>query len=232
MRNFSYTTERGNVLFMILIAVILIGALSVTIMNSGDGDNAHIDRESLILKAAQVRAQAGEFERGVQYILHYGASEDSIRFAHADAHADYGSISTTPALQLFHPDGGAASYPAPPSGINDGSGWEFYGHTAAPATGSDRADLIAVLPNVTQDFCTYVNENNEQPAAPTDGGTCVYGGASERFDSSTHYDSSPNIMDTASFAQDTTITAVKAAPQACVQCADSSRHFYHVILAR
>jgi hypothetical protein len=229
------SSERGNVIFMVLIAVLLIGYLSVAVMNGGNNE-AEIDQESLSIKVSQVRSQVSEFERGVHYILQNGIAEDEIRFAHNDAAADYGDLSTapapSPANQLFHPDGGGASYRLPPSGISDGSAWEFYGHTALPAVGSDRADLVAVLPNVTEAFCAYINVNNNQPEALDDTGTCIYSIATQRFSAGDQYDDSPNTLDEASFAQDTTISAVKPAPQGCVTCGDGKHHFYHVLLAR
>ena len=82
-------------------------------------------------------------------------SENDIRFSHPDAHTDYGLITDTPARQVFSREGGGASYRAAPSGINDGSAWEFYGGTHMPDVGSDRAELIAVLPNLTQEFCEF-----------------------------------------------------------------------------
>lgn len=241
-------TQAGNVLFMILIAIALIGFLSVTIMNSGNSDSANIDQETLVIRAAQVRSYVGELERGIQYIMQQNEIDISdIRFAHPDAHSDYGDLGAVAAddlpAQMFHPQGGGATYKNSPDTINDGSSWEFYGGTAIPAVGSSEADLVAVLPNVTQAFCRYINRTNGQPeeldddggalATPSNAGSCVNLGANGRFNDSVQFYSSPNTMDESSFAQDTTISVVKPAPQGCVLCAaDSQRHFYHVISAR
>lgn len=230
--------ESGNLIFMILLAVVLIGYLSVAIMNSGDSDGANIDDESIIIQASQIRSYVGELERGIRYIQQNDTvSEDDFRFAHPDADPDYGDLSSaplpSPANQMFHQNGGAARYRFPNSGINDGSPWEFYGGTAIPSVGSDRADLVAVLPNISQALCDYINTSNSQPITLGDTGSCVYQGSASRFNSSTQFDSSPNIMDESSFAQNTTINAVKPAPQACVTCtSDGANHFYHVIYAR
>lgn len=231
MREF-HRAEAGNVIFIILIAVVLIGFLSAAILNSSN-ESSNIDQENLIIKAAQVRAQAGEFERGIQYILQNDVSENDFRFAHTDGAAEYGSISSVPSRQLFHSDGGGASYKSPPSGISDGSDWEFYGGTTLPAIGSDNADLVAVLPNVTAAFCAYINISQNQAAELGDAGACINSGAAGRFGDSVQYASSPNDVDEADFAQDTASSVVKPAPQGCVLCAaDSQYHFYHVIYAR
>lgn len=224
--------ESGNVLFMILIAVALIALLTAAI-SGGDTQNKNIDNETLVLRTSEVQRYAKELEQAVQIITRNAAvSETDFRFAHPEAPSDYGTITDTPSLQIFSPEGGAATYRAPPADINDGSAWEFYGTTAVPGIGTSRADLVAVLPNVTAAFCTRLNTLVGQSAAPQDTSACIYTGATGRFNASTQYSSSPNTMNESSFAQDTTISAAKPAPQACVQCSDSSYHFYTVIFPR
>ena len=181
-----------------------------------------------------MQAYVGELERAVLYINRNGVSEDDIRFAHPSAHADYGDLSADadPTDQVFHRDGGAATYRTPPSGLNDGSAWEFYGGNHLPGIGTSRADLIAVMPNVTSDFCSRINEINGQNGTPADTSACLNIGATGRFDDSTQYASSPNTVDASTFEQDASVSAAYPAPQACVVCDDSSQHFYHVLLAR
>ncbi len=234
--------ERGNMLFMIFLAVVLIGLLSAAVLNSGDTDGSNIDNENLAIKASEVQRYAAELERAVLYIIRQNSkSENDIRFAHPDNNAEYGDLSadSDPSDQVFHSSGGAANYRTPPTGINDGSPWEFYGSTAIPGAGSSRADLVAVLPNVTQQFCERINLLNGQTSAQpvdTGGGTasgasagdCINAGAAGRFDNGQQFYATPNTMDESSFTQ---IPAL----QACVQCTGitgTPYEFYHVILAR
>ncbi|MCB9982782.1 MAG: hypothetical protein H6861_03775 [Rhodospirillales bacterium] len=246
-------SEHGNVLFIILLAIVLIGALTAAIQSSNRSEGSNIDAETLVIRASEVQRYASELERAVTYIMHNGKSESDIRFAHPDAHSDYGDLSADadPSDQVFHGDGGAASYRAPPSGINDGSAWEFYGGTHIPGMGTtSRAELIAVLPNVTQDFCDRINTLNGQPlitpdppgppedtgaatASGLDPGNCLAIGALGRFDNAQQFYSIINSVDEASFTQDPNTGGVRPAPQACVKCAvGSAYHFYHVLLAR
>ncbi|MAI61187.1 MAG: hypothetical protein CBB87_01705 [Micavibrio sp. TMED27] len=229
--NTQIKNESGNVLFIILMAVAMLGFLTAAI-RSGDSSNANIDKESLAIRVSQVRSYASELERAVLFVNQNGISESDLRFAHGRAHSDYGTYSDEPERQIFHPDGGGANYTNPPRGINNGSAWEFYGTSAVPSIGTSAADLIAVLPNVSVDFCNSINERNGQSSMPRDTGTCLNAGSSGRFGDSQQFSSSPNEMDEASFAQDTTVSAVKPAPQACVICDDGARHFYYVLLAR
>lgn len=245
-RDVRYHAQSGNILFIILIAIVLIGALTAVIQfTSREGGN-DISNEELIIRTSEVQRYASELERAVLFIMqNSGKSESDIRFSHPNAHSDYGDLSadTDKTDQVFHRDGGGANYRLPPEDINDGSAWEFYGGTHLPGVGSDKADLIAVLPNVSQAFCDRINDLNDQNGSPEDSGTgnpsgsdpgdCLYIGADGRFDSGTQFYSSPNTVDETGFAQDSTISAAKTALQACVTCErDSARHFYHVLLAR
>lgn len=248
--------ERGNILFMILIAVVLIGLLTAAIQFTNRPEGSNIDKEALILRAGEVQRYASELERAITYIQQHGISESDIRFAHTNASSDYGDLSadTDPSDQVFHKDGGGARYRDAPDGVNDGSAWEFYAGTHIPGVGRpDRAELVAVLPHVTQAFCDRINDLNDQPGTMSDDGTgtasgsnagdCVNLGADGRFDDGQQFYSTPNTMDetSTSFDEDTSISAPRPALQGCVTCsADTNStdgttdemHFYHVLMAR
>ncbi len=228
MNKHKINNESGNVLIIILLAIVLIGALTIAIQGTSN-QNAHIDNETLILRISEVKRYASELERGVTFIMQNGFSESDIRFSHPNAHADYGDLSadTDKTDQLFDREGGAAKYRDAPSGINDGSSWEFYGHTSLPEVGSDTAELIAVLPNVTQGFCEKINQSIGYDATqPSDSSTCINGGAAARFDAGTQFSSPPNTVTSASFS-------LKPSVQGCVQCtSDSNYHYYYVLMAR
>lgn len=246
--------ERGNILFIILLAVVLLGLLTAVIQSTNRPEGANIDDETLMIRATEVQRYASELERAVLFILQNGHSEVDLRFAHPDAHADYGTITDQPGRQVFNKDGGGASYRTPPEDINDGTAWEFYAGTDLPGVGSDKADLVAVLPYVTQAFCEKINALNQQPVTLTDSGmsvpagispgSCIQIGAIGRFDDGQQYydsPSAPNTVDEAGFAQDANISAARPAPEACVKCSRDTNgtagaadeyHFYHVLLAR
>lgn len=248
--------EQGNILFMILIAVALIGLLTAAISQTNRPDGANIDKETLVLRVSEVQRYASELERAITFIAQNGISESDIRFAHYNAHADYGDLGadTDRTDQVFDREGGGANYRDAPSEINDGSAWEFYGGTHIPGMGrADRAELVAVLPHVSQDFCDKINQVNAQTGTMTDDGTssatalnagsCVNLGAIGRFDDSTQFYNTINTMDesSGSFAHDANTSAARPAAQGCVTCnvdtnsangTSDERHFYHVLMAR
>ena len=219
--------ERGNVLIIVLLAIALIGALTVALQGT-TGQGGHIDNETLLLRISETQRYTSELERGITYLMQNSLSESDIRFAHPNASSDYGDLGadTDKSDQMFAREGGAAQYKPPPKSMNDGSEWEFYGQTALPEVGSSAADLVAVLPNVTQAFCERVNEIIGYTAQPEDSGTCINGGASARFDDGTQFASSPNTATEATFS-------VKPSMQGCIECtSDGSYHFYSVLMAR
>lgn len=237
--------ESGNILFIILIAVVLIGALTAAIQSTNQPESATIDGETLTIRLSEVQRYAAELERGVAFIMRDGKSESDLRFAHPEASSDYGDLAadSDPSDQVFHREGGGAGYRPAPEGVNDGSAWEFYGGTHLPGVGSSRADLIAVLPNVTQQFCDKINQQAGQSTTPADTGTgaasgsdpgdCLNIGAPGRFSDSQQFYASPNTVDETTFAQDPVTGSAYTALQACVRCArDSQNHFYHVLMAR
>lgn len=230
--------QSGNIFFMILAAIVLIGLLTAALRSTSRPEGANVDSETLAMDVSRVRQYATELEHAVHLVTSNGVSESEIRFAHPQAPADYGDITTTPSHQVFDPSGGAAEYRLPPSGVNDGSVWEFYGGTALPEVGSDRADLIAVLPNVSAEFCAKINKINgydsaTQPqdtgasaAAGTSPGDCLNGGASVRFNDSEQFFDTPNTTDEATFTH-------KPATEGCALCTlDGKYHFFHVLMAR
>lgn len=221
--------ESGNVVFFVLLAVVLLGLVTAALRTFGI-EGANIDKENLLISASSVRQYASELERAVSFILRNNYSEVEIRFAHPDAPSEYGDITSTPGRQVFDKDGGGAEYRAPSSLISGASSWEFYGHTRLPEVGSDRADLIAVLPDVTVDFCERINKMNgydagTQPNDPT--GDCIHSGSAYRFSSASLFTASgsANQVDEATFT-------VKPSQQGCVQCPGPAYHFFHVLLAR
>lgn len=237
--------ERGNVLIIVFMAIVLIAALTAAIQGSNRSETSGIDSENLIIRITEVQRYASELERAVLFIMQNGLSEEDIRFSHPENHADYGDLGADgdPTDQVFHRTGGGANYREAPDSINDGSPWEFYGSTHLPGVGSNRADLVAVLPNVTQGFCDKINEVNGQNGTPSDtgggaatagnAGDCVHAGVAARFDAGQQFYATANTVDEATFEQDPTVAQVRTAPQACVVCAlDGENHFYHVLLAR
>lgn len=226
--------QSGNMLIYILGAIFLLGLLIVLIKGNTQ-EGAGIDADKLAVRAQQVFAYATELERGVNYILNNGYSETDIRFAHPDANVAYGVITSIPARQVFDSTGGGVEYRAPFEGINDGTQWQFYATTHIPDIGTDtaassRAELIAVLPNVTLAFCQNANLQLKQPidltvdTDPSANG-CIYDSANPFVAGVYRSGATNNTLD---------VTRLPNPPtyQACVRCSGGTYHYYKVLLGR
>lgn len=232
MANTPLHPERGNVFLMVFLGIVLVAALTVAIRGFDSGRD-DVTQEDLTIKAAEAARYGAELENAVRFVIENGASEAEMRFSPpSNPPAEYGAIATTPAFQIFSHQGGNAEYRFPPAGVTTASSsgiWEFFGTTAIPDVGSDEAELVAVIPHVTAGFCAAVNRAVGLIGQPDDSVTgttpdCVAGGSSDRFGSGHTFNTSPNVMDKASFSH-------TPATQGCVTCG-AAYHYYYVLLAR
>jgi len=231
--NFHYK-ESGNILIYILGAIFLLGLLVVMVKGSST-PGSNIDRETLIIRISEVQAYSQELERAVAYIIRNGHSETEIRFSHPDADVAYGDITDTPSRQVFAVEGGAAKYRAPPENIQTTpTDWLFTAANSVGTVGSGNVntnlgtDLIAMLPNVTRDFCAQisakVNLANLGDPLIQDQGTINL--------------TTPFVGNYtwANEIQDTAATAILNTPEGCVEGGGTppteTYHYYRVLLPR
>lgn len=228
--------QSGNMLIYILGAIFLLGLLIMLVKGSFQ-EGTGVDSEKVLLKAQQVQSYAGELARGVGYVLSNGVSEQDVRFASpdpADMPPTTGTYSDSENM-VFAPKGGGVEFKKPPAGVNDGTGWRFYGNThftdLGIDTGTIKGELITVLPNVTQAFCSQINRNVKQTidlTLTTDpgGNGCIHA-TTLNFGDVTRFmaGGATNTLD------DTRLSHVPA-PEACVRCADGTFHYYKVLVIR
>lgn len=161
----SYKSESGNILIYILGAIFLIGALTLMVKGSS-APGAGIDEETAIIRLSEVQDYGRELETAISYIFQNGHSESDIRFAHPDADSAYGVITDIPTRQVFHRNGGGATYRDPPRAVQTiPTDWIFTGANHVWGVGStcpasNCSELTAILGNVKKEFCNIVNEKN------------------------------------------------------------------------
>ncbi|HOO82886.1 MAG TPA: hypothetical protein PK513_10340, partial [Alphaproteobacteria bacterium] len=80
-------TERGNVLWFILIAVALLAALTMVLSRSGSTVDQSGDIEQQRVKASQILRTAKSIEAGIQQMRLRGVSENDMSFWH-DSNGD------------------------------------------------------------------------------------------------------------------------------------------------
>ncbi len=227
--------QKGNVLFIILLAIAMLGMLTAVVTQMTSSDMKGPDAERLGLKANEVLQYAESLKAGVERVYVQGRrSESEIRFAHPDLDASYGDVSSLdPEQMVFHTRGGGVDYRDPPIGVNDGSAWFFTGSSCIPligtgtatdctGSGAASAELLAILPNITEEFCTALRKRlGRTGSIPQDSDT-AYDSSDEHFAgsfSASHAIANLDGHSTGCFEGDTTP-------------ASGSYHFYKVLLAR
>lgn len=156
----KFNNQRGNVLFLILIAVALFAALSYAVTQSSrsGGDSG---RETTILNSAQLSQYPNSIRTAVLRQIIDGVAVDAVRF---NSPASFGTLDAN-RLGVFHPEGGGAVFQqAPGDFMQDGNpaDWTFnldHEVTEIGVSGAGDAgnDLIGFLSNVTLAVCQRIN---------------------------------------------------------------------------
>lgn len=145
--------QRGNVLFLILIAVALFAALSYAVTQSSrSGGNAN--RETNLLNSAQITQYPTGVKTAALRMIIDGTSVSNIYYTPP---ANFGTSSDR---YVFHPTGGGAAYSEVPSNLMaSGSAgvWKINGQFAINDIGTATEDIIAFLPDINLDVCKKIN---------------------------------------------------------------------------
>lgn len=156
-------TESGNVMFYILIAIVLLAALSYAISQGGrtGAQNLTGDRERLL--ATEIIDYADTVKKTVQMLRLRGSQFSDLSFASDDL-AGYGVSGTAPAHEIFNTAGGAALYKKPDdSALALPSDWIFTATNEVENVGTtggaaDNADLLMILQPLKKSVCITLNE--------------------------------------------------------------------------
>lgn len=151
--------EKGNVLFLILIAVALFAALSYAVTQSTRSGGGSTEKETNLLNSASLTQYPTSLRTAVVRMILNGADLDDIGF---DPPSGFSGNST--AFLVFHPDGGGAVFQQAPSDAmssNSSGAWYYNGNFEVGEIGQSGAggnDLIAFLPGIGQSICKKLNE--------------------------------------------------------------------------
>lgn len=163
--------ERGNVLFLILIAVALFAALSYAVTQSTRSGGGDASKETNKISSAQLTQYPAGVRTSLIRMIVGGSDVATLEF---NDPTDFANCSSGFDRCVFHPQGGGATYMTAPGDLIDSASgfsgtWiynasneiENIGTTTAGAlaggAGSATADLIAFLPGVAKSVCDSVN---------------------------------------------------------------------------
>ncbi len=171
----SKNSENGNALWFILIAVILLGLLTMVLSRGGSSVDQTGDYEQQRIKSGQIMRYAKSIETAIQEMKLRDISENDISFANPTTATDYTNNNCDsaadrpyPGCLIFDVEGAGLSYRNFPD-TNDGSDWIFTGAnnvgTAASPIGTTASvtgnDIIMLLPNMNQGVCIQINRDLE-----------------------------------------------------------------------
>lgn len=176
--------ERGNVLFLILIAVALFAALSYAVTQSTRSGSGDASGETNLINSAQLAQYPAGVRTSVVRMIIGGISVDQILF---DAPANFDNVSDL-SYSVFHPTGGGAVFQSAPNDVintsspgSTGGQWVYsskfqingVGSTTNGSGGNVGNDIISFLPAVGQNVCKKLNDElgitTSNPGTDTDG---------------------------------------------------------------
>lgn len=146
--------QNGNALIFILIAIALLGLLTVTLSRSGDSTNDTGDFEQNQIVASEILTYAKSIENAVQMLLSRGCGENDISFEN-NIVAGYTNPPDTPPCKIFDAAGAGMTYGSPNP--------IFSGALQITDVETDRADLLFILEDQSDTVCTQINRLSNTP---------------------------------------------------------------------
>ncbi len=232
-KNLKRQGERGNVLFLILIAVALFAALSYAVTQStrsGGGDAS--SEKSLVSSAALTQYPASLKTAIIRMSVSNGIDVSTLLF---DTPSTFSALDTEAEQKaaVFYPTGGGATYTkAPKDVVTTGGDWVFNGNnsvfnigtTSGTAPTTNTADIMAILPDTTKAVCDKVHDQL--------GISKTYETANFNLVSMTTTGSNQGILFTTGVQAGTSGSAISGQPQGCVLLSANRYAYFHVLVER
>lgn len=171
----QYKQQKGNVLFLILIAVALFAALSYAVTQSSrSGGDA--SKETNVINTASLTQYPNSVRTSVLRLIIGGIAPEDLSF-NTPSQFDTATHTTFVASRgVFHPTGGAASFSQVPANLTAAGTPLDYKFTldfeipqlGLSGSGYTGNDLIAFADGITQSVCDRVNKelHNYEGATP------------------------------------------------------------------
>ncbi|MFN3826971.1 MAG: hypothetical protein ACK4NR_05025 [Micavibrio sp.] len=227
--------EEGNVLFLILIAVVLFAALSYAVTRSTNASSGSVDNESNKIAAAQIIQYPAGLRASIIRMTIGGMNAEDLRF---DIPSDFSGLSGF-TDQVFHPYGGGATWTEAPADLmeNEMPGrWYFNAEFEIENIGLNSVsenrgnEIIAFLPGIKGGICSIINNDLGLSGVPT-----------IATDISTRYSLKMTVTDGYALPSDEVVLGVSAGngsavitgqPFGCFLNSNGNYVYYHVLADR
>lgn len=224
-------SQRGNVLFIILIAIGLLGALSFAVSRSNQGNTGAVTAERMRLMASEVLEYSKIVSNAVTQLRLRGCTESQLNFDNDVVTATYvnGGAPSNNTCDIFDLSGGGISWNVPQDGVmtttpSPSGSWGIYGGNEILGAGTSgggaaNADLVLALIGLQLEVCQQINGllgvTDKTAAPPQDSGmdTTVFTGS---------FSASAVVGDEAS--------ALEGKKAACFEDTGASKYIYYKVL--
>jgi|AntRauTorcE11897_2_1112592.scaffolds.fasta_scaffold02731_9 hypothetical protein len=239
--------QRGNALFLVLIAVALFAALSYAVTQSGRG-SGDISREKVQIQAAQIIQYVGSVEQTVQRMVLLGTPENELDFYSDQRIHGNGvvrtmdnTLCTDTSCQIFHPNGGGVVYQHFDASGESNPLPSGYGATdltpghhmplIAPiyGVGTPLPEIVLQFRAVKPEICREINRKFGLPAEITEEGYIWL------FDDDPTADLENTVVTANMFGGDAAAPELEGARTFCVDAPTDTHdgiYLYHVLRAR
>ncbi len=233
MTRSSSAHESGNVIFIILIAIALLAALTFAVSQGNRGSSVKVGKDRAKLFASDIVEYSESVATAVAQLRLRGCTETQISFEDPQ-NIGYtnGNAPANFMCHIFHPDGGGVNWRPPPQDAKDSSfngkiEWLITADTRIQNIGTNNTnntstELMITVQNLSDTVCEELNKNTniQSTAIPADDEFGV-----TKFTGSYGYNASLLIGET-----DASLRGKKAG--CSYDVASDANVFYRVLIAR
>ncbi len=148
------SSQRGSGIFIILIAIVLFAALTYAVSRSSSGGK-NLDHEKTIMAATEILDTGNRLAETVSVLRLHGTGDAEFSFEYNSTYVNAGCLDET--CKIFSFDGGGLDWETPTAGVNGGEDWAYTGDIAVENLGTSAADLVAILPGLSEAVCHRIN---------------------------------------------------------------------------
>lgn len=168
--------RRGNALIYILLALALLGGLTMVLSRTNDSGGDNLDYEKTELLTAHMTAYAGSAKSAIDQMMMGGTSVNNLIFFSPNQ-ASFDSTGNN-IHKVYHPDGGGLAYEIPDPNLFTGTstvpppGWYVGRFNNVQWTPTAANDIVLAAFGISQGVCASINKKTTGSATiPALGGT-------------------------------------------------------------
>lgn len=141
---------------MILMCIVLFAALSYALSQQRNEGTA-LSAEKLRLVSSDVIDMGNSLSEATARLRLRRIAEDRISFQNDRVAGYTNPVCTSDECKIFAYDGGGKEWETPSPDINQGTDWGFTGDLAVQDIGTANADLVGILPHLSESVCNQIN---------------------------------------------------------------------------